>query len=95
MHELETVLGEEHNLSVLRAKLHGDRSLRRLKAQTEDVTAMSMALEEELRRSALALGTRLFEMTPKEFEKDLEKRLRPNGARRRRRPSRSDLNVVA
>ena len=93
--ELETVLGEEHNLSVLRAKLHGDRSLRRLKAQTEDVTAMSMALEEELRRSALALGTRLFEMTPKEFEKDLEKRLRPNGARRRRRPSRSDLNVVA
>jgi CHAD domain-containing protein len=92
--ELETVLGEEHNLSVLRGRLHGDRGLRRLKAQTEEVAAMSMALEEELRRAALALGSRMLKMTPKEFEKDLEKRLRPNGARRRRRPSRSDLHVV-
>jgi CHAD domain-containing protein len=93
--ELETALGEEHNLSVLRGKLRADRSLRRLTTQTEDVAAMSTAREEELRRAALVLGTRLYRMTPKAFEKDLEQRLRPKGAPRRRRPSRSDPHAAA
>ena len=79
--ELETALGEEHNLVVLRNKLTRDRGLRHIESQTNGLTAMSTALQEELRRSALVLGTRLHRRSPKEFAKNLRQRLRPRGTR--------------
>lgn len=82
--ELETVLGEEHNLAVLRTKLRRNRSLRTIRSQIDRLTAMSTALQEELRRSAFVLGARLYTMSPKEFEHDLLRHLRPKGTRRRK-----------
>jgi hypothetical protein len=82
--ELETALGEEHNLVVLRTKLTRDRGLRHIRSETNRLRAMSTALQEELRRSALVLGTRLHKSSPKEFANDLRRRLRPNGTPRRK-----------
>jgi CHAD domain-containing protein len=82
--ELETALGEEHNLVVLRTKLTRDRGLRHIRSETNRLRAMSTALQEELRRSALVLGTRLHKSSPKEFASDLRRRLRPKGTPRRR-----------
>ena len=82
---LETALGEEHNLAVLRTKLTGDRSLRKLRPQLDELTAMSTALQEELRRGALVMGARVYKLSPKKFERDLRRRLRPDGTRRRKR----------
>jgi CHAD domain-containing protein len=82
--ELETALGEEHNLAVFRTRLRRDRTLTRIRKQVEDVMALSSALEEELRRAAVVLGKRLFKQRPKAFARDLERRLRPQGTPRRK-----------
>jgi hypothetical protein len=82
--ELERTLGEEHNLVVLRTRLSRDRGLRRFTSQVNRLTAMSTALQEELRRRALVLGTRLHDPSPKKFANDLCRRLRPKGTPRRK-----------
>lgn len=82
--ELETALGEEHNLVVLRTRLTRDRGLRNIRSHIDRLTAMSTALQEELRRSALVLGMRLYKLSAKEFAKDLRRRLRPQGTPRRK-----------
>jgi hypothetical protein len=92
---LETALGEEHNLVVLRKKLTSDRALHRISSKIDSLTAMSMALQEELRRSAVVLGTRLHKATPKAFEKDLRRRLRPKGTHIRKRLHSKSANAVA
>jgi len=81
--ELETALGEEHNLVVFRTRLTGDRELKSVGQRIEDVAAVSTALQGELRRTAVVLGERLFKLSPKEFRRDLERRLRPKGTPRR------------
>jgi CHAD domain-containing protein len=81
---LETALGEEHNLVVLRTKLTRERGLRNIKSHINRITAMSTAVQQELRRSALVLGTQLQKLTAKQFAKDLRRRLRPKGTPRRR-----------
>ena len=93
--ELETALGEEHNLAVLRRKLSRERGLRKLNSQVDSLAAMSTALQEELRRSAVVLGMRLFKMSPKEFANDLRHRLRPKGTPRRKPSPRSRGLAVA
>jgi hypothetical protein len=93
--ELETALGQEHNLVVLRTKLTRDRSLRNIRSEINRLRAMSTALQEELRRTALVLGTRLHNISPKEFEKDLRRRLRPKGTRRRKPSPRTRGPAVA
>jgi hypothetical protein len=93
--ELETALGEEHNLAVLRRKLSRDRSLRKLNSQIDSLAAMSAALQDELRRSAVVLGMRLLKMSPKEFANDLRQRLRPKGTPRRKPSPRSRGLAVA
>ena len=93
--ELETALGEEHNLVVLRNHLTRTRSLRRMHPAIERLDAMSIALRDELRRAALVLGARLYERSPKEFAKDLRKRLRPNGTPRRRPSAHTRGQAVA
>jgi hypothetical protein len=82
--ELETALGQEHNLVVLRTKLARDRRLRNIRSEIDRLGALSTALQEELRRAAFVLGTRLHDISPKEFGKDLQRRLRPKGTRRRK-----------
>jgi CHAD domain-containing protein len=82
--ELETALGEEHNLAVLRTRLQRDRTLRHVRSHVESLTAITLALQGELRRTALVLGARLYRQAPKDFGKDLRRRLRPRGAPRRK-----------
>jgi CHAD domain-containing protein len=84
LRELETALGDAHNLVVLRTRLARDRTLRRAGRQVQNVTALSIAFEGELQRAAVVLGKRLFELSPKAFARDLERRLRPKGTPRRR-----------
>jgi CHAD domain-containing protein len=93
--ELETALGEEHNLAVLRGTLQRDRRLRPIHSHVESLTAMSMAFQEELRRTALVLGARLLEPSPKAFAKDLRRRIRPHGTRRRKSPFQPRQQTVA
>jgi CHAD domain-containing protein len=93
--ELETALGEEHNLVVLRTKLTRDRSLRSVKSQISSLAAMSTALQEELRRAAVVLGMRLHKMSSKDFARDLRQRLRPKGTPRRKPSPRSRGQAVA
>jgi CHAD domain-containing protein len=81
--ELETALGDEHNLAVFRMRLARDRTLRREQPAVEDMMVLAAALEDELRRVALVLGKRLFEASPKKFAHDIERRLRPRGTPRR------------
>jgi hypothetical protein len=54
--ELETALGQEHNLVVIRTKLARDRGLRNIRSEIDRLRAMSTALLEELRRTALCWG---------------------------------------
>jgi CHAD domain-containing protein len=82
--ELETALGEEHNLVVLRTRLTRDRNFRRIRVHVDRLTAMSTALQGELQRAALVLGTRLHKRSPKKFANDLRRRLRPMGTPRRK-----------
>jgi hypothetical protein len=88
-------LGQEHNLVVLRTKLIQDRRLRNMKSEIDRLRALSTALQEEMRRAALVLGTRLHENPPKEFAKNLRRRLRPKGARRRKPSPRMRGRAVA
>jgi len=81
--ELETALGDEHNLAVFRTEIQGNQTVSRAQTPVEEVTALSNALEEELRRAAMVLGQRLFERSPKAFARDLERRLKPRGTPRR------------
>jgi CHAD domain-containing protein len=93
--ELETALGKEHNLVVLRTKLTRDRGLRKIRSEINRLRALSTALQEELRRAALVLGTRLHKISPKEFARDLGRRLRPKGTRRRKPSPRTRGQAVA
>jgi CHAD domain-containing protein len=80
--QLETSLGEEHNLVVLRARLAADPALLNIKSEVNEIRAIAAALQAELRRKALKLGTRLHRVSPKQFAKDLRRRLAPTGSRR-------------
>jgi CHAD domain-containing protein len=90
--ELETALGEEHNQTVLRARLTRDRGLA---SRLDKLMSMSVAFEDELQRAALVLGTRLHKLSPKDFARDLRQRLRPKGARRRKPAPRTRGLAVA
>ena len=74
--ELETALGDEHNLAVFRMRLTRDRTLNGKQKWVEDIAALTAALEDELRRAALVLGQRLLESSPREFARDLKRRRR-------------------
>lgn len=93
--ELQTALGEEHNLVVLRTTLTRDRGLRHIGSEIKRLRTMSTALQEELRRGALVLGARLHRSSPKEFAKDLRRRLRPKGTPRRKPSPRTRGRALA
>src|SRR5438552_13505939 len=81
--ELETALGEEHNLVVLRTRLARDKGLRYVRSEVEQIITLSTVLQDEVRQKVLALGTHLYAASPKEFAKDLRRRLKPQGSRRK------------
>src|SRR6266849_10373290 len=67
LEQLETWLGEYHNLFVLRMRVARTPSLRRMKTDVQELTAVAAASQEELRRKAFALGKRLFARKPKQY----------------------------
>jgi CHAD domain-containing protein len=79
--QLETHLGEEHNLAVLRSRLAAAPGLLNMRSEINEITAIAEVLQTELRRKALKLGTRLHAITPKQFAKDLRRRLTSDGSR--------------
>ena len=84
--QLETDLGEEHNLVVLCGRLAADPGLLNIKSEINEIRAMVAALQDEFRRSALVLGTRLHAVSPKRFAKEIRRRLTPDGSRSGSRP---------
>jgi CHAD domain-containing protein len=81
--QLGTELGKEHDLVVLRSTLAGDADLQRLSSEVEQLIAMSLALQAELRRDSFVLGTDLHAASPKAFAKDLRRRLMPDRSSRK------------
>ncbi|HET7454208.1 MAG TPA: CHAD domain-containing protein [Solirubrobacterales bacterium] len=69
-HTLGEMLGDHHDLAVLREDL-GERNLGLLEAQT--LAAAIERRQEELAEGALALGRRLYAEQPKQFERRLRR----------------------
>jgi CHAD domain len=65
--QLETELGDDHNLVVLAATLRGCRDLRSLRADIRRIDHVSGRMRQRLRKDAFALGGRLHVRTPKTF----------------------------
>ncbi len=77
--QLETWLGEHHNLEVLSARLAGAAPARHPK-EAKLCRGLSGDLQCELRRKALALGKRLYSEPPELFRKHLAELWRPQPA---------------
>lgn len=73
LHDLETWLGDDHNLVVLRAKLeeepqkYGDDKAVRL------FLALVKQEQKELREKSISLGERVYERKPRRFVQDIQK----------------------
>jgi hypothetical protein len=75
--ELETYLGEHHNLEVLAARLAAEASAGRNPKEAELCRDLIGKLQRELRRKALALGQQLYSEPPEVFLKHLAQLWRP------------------
>jgi CHAD domain-containing protein len=60
LHELETSLGDDHNLSVLRERLRAEAETNRDREQTRNLMGWIEEESQNLRRRALELGERLY-----------------------------------
>jgi CHAD domain-containing protein len=65
--QLETELGDDHNLVVLAATLRGCRDLRSMRAEIRQIDRLAARMRQPLRRRALALGRRVHVRTPDAF----------------------------
>ncbi|HKT78756.1 MAG TPA: CHAD domain-containing protein [Vicinamibacterales bacterium] len=73
---LQTWLGEDHNLVVMRRRI--ERLRRRDSSRSGDAIAIEVRRrQDELRRKALGAGAKLFKSKPKPFAKDLRAQLTP------------------
>jgi CHAD domain-containing protein len=86
--QLETTLGEEHNLAVLELRLSRAAPLRRLGAKAAAPRAVAAARQKQLRREALAQGKGLLADPPRRFEKILRRRLKRKDSGRNEATSR-------
>jgi len=75
--QLETWLGEHHNLEVLAARLAPHAAGRRTPKEARLCRSLIRELQRELRRKALALGQRLYRERPELFRKRLADLWRP------------------
>jgi CHAD domain-containing protein len=66
--DLESWLGEHHNLEVLRERLQKEPQ-----EGTELVLALAVQEQKDLERNSISLGRRLYEQKPKQFTRDLSK----------------------
>jgi CHAD domain-containing protein len=82
--ELETCLGEHHNLEVLAARLEADRR----KPREADRCRKSIgAMQRELRAKAIKLGERLYGEPPEAFAKRVAELWRARGPGRGQKPA--------
>jgi len=65
--QLQTWLGEDHDLSVMQGAISGDLRLRRMPTDVRALAAMSSALQTALRRKSFTLEKRLLAESPKAF----------------------------
>jgi CHAD domain-containing protein len=84
--DLETFLGEHHNLAVLEEKLA-------IEPGTQLFLALAANEQRELERNSISLGQRLYEQKPKQFVRGLSKLFEV--ATPRKRPARADQAVIA
>jgi CHAD domain-containing protein len=80
---LETSLGEDHNLLMLRTQVLGDRALQQDRPALAAVTSRSEHRQAQLRRSALSLGARLFRRKPGFYVRHIRQAWRASKARPR------------
>ncbi|HEY1182952.1 MAG TPA: CHAD domain-containing protein [Bryobacteraceae bacterium] len=88
--ELETWLGEHHNLEVLSARLAAEGAGKRKRKEAELCRDLIGKLQRELRRKALALGQRLYSEPPELFRKRLTQLWRPQHRNTAAVPMRSE-----
>jgi CHAD domain-containing protein len=79
---LDTWLGEDHNLAVLRAQMDTEPGLQGDKSAVALVIELSARRREELRRDALSLGARVFAERPRDAFSDLHQIWQPRISRR-------------
>ncbi len=75
--QLETELGDDHDLVVLGATLRGCRELRSMPAALRQVDRLGLRMRQQLRRRAFSLGRRAQARTPREFAVWFRSRTRP------------------
>jgi hypothetical protein len=84
--QLETWLGEHHNLVVLQMAMADGVAFQRMPAQVRAMAALSITVQGELQRKAFRLGQRLLAERPKAFERRQRRAFSP--AKPRRTPTR-------
>ena len=67
LNQLETELGDDHNLVVLGATLRGCHDLRSMRAEMRQINRLAARMRQPLRRRAFALGRRLHLRKPEAF----------------------------
>lgn len=82
---LDTLLGDDHNLLVLRTELGRAAHVRSVESGLREVAAISMARQQQLRRNAFAVGRRVYRGRPKQFADRIDEALK-HGSRRGARP---------
>jgi CHAD domain-containing protein len=70
LHDLETALGDDHNLVVLSEQLSAQPDRFGGKQTVDLFLAMARKKQQELRENALRVGARLYEQEPKRFVRD-------------------------
>jgi hypothetical protein len=71
--QLQTWLGEDHDLSVMQETIAGDIWLHRMPADVRALAAMSSAVQTAIRRKSFTLGERLLAERPKAFARRLRR----------------------
>jgi hypothetical protein len=92
LRKLETLLGEDHNLTLLQEAIAKDEDVtKRVPAAVTEISAMCAADQARLRKKAFALGRRLFRHKPKVFSRRVRRALagktRSRTRTARRRPA--------
>lgn len=73
LHDLETWLGDDHNLVVLREKLEADPDLYGGKRNVEVFTSVMEEYSRDLREKSLVLGAKVYEQKPKLLVREMAK----------------------
>jgi hypothetical protein len=71
--DLETWLGDHHNLAVLQEKLEKDPERFGDSEGIKLFAPLAASEQQELARNAISLGLRLYEQKPKQFVRELSK----------------------